>query len=215
MNLLKIMNIKNIYLYQMNIDEKTGIMAASPSMKEIINYMDNIIQKKSQAPKMIMHGGHDTTISYFQYFIQHVFQIPIQYIPFSSNIYFELNKTESESEDKYYVEYILDGKTLLTMDYPNFKAKVLEAVWSDEEINKFCFLPEKEEKQNQTQNYTNSDNEYKKYKSTTYLFLSTTLFFFISTSIFMLLFILYYKKNKQNSENLLTIDSALNDKKIS
>ena len=38
---------KNIYIYQMNIDEKTGIMAASPSMKEILNYMDNIIQKKS------------------------------------------------------------------------------------------------------------------------------------------------------------------------
>ena len=37
---------KNIYIYQMNIDEKTGIMAASPSMKEILNYMDNIIQKK-------------------------------------------------------------------------------------------------------------------------------------------------------------------------
>ena len=32
----------------MNIDEKTGVMAASPQMKDIINYMDDIIQNKSQ-----------------------------------------------------------------------------------------------------------------------------------------------------------------------
>ena len=42
---------KNIYIYQMNIDEKTGIMAASPSMKEMLNYMDNIIQKKANLRK--------------------------------------------------------------------------------------------------------------------------------------------------------------------
>jgi len=200
---------KNIYLYQMNIDEKTGIMAASPSMNEIINYMDNIIQKKSQTPKMIIHGGHDTTINYFQYFMQYVFKIPIQYIPFSSNIYFELHKNESKS-DNYYVEYILDGNTLLTLDYPDFKAKVLEAVWSEKEINNFCFPPEKEE--NQNPNYNNENSEYEKYKFNTYLFLSTTIFFFISTAIFMFLFILYYKKYQNNSRNLLNNFTSNNQK---
>ena len=63
---------KSIYTYNINLDEKTGIMSASPSMKEIINYMDNIINNKSQTPKMVMQGGHDTTISYIQYFMKHV-----------------------------------------------------------------------------------------------------------------------------------------------
>ena len=200
---------KNIHLYHMNIDEKTGIMSASPSMREIINYMDNIINNKSQAPKMVMYGGHDDTISYFQYFMKHVFNIPIQYIPFASNIYYELHKNKFES-NKYYVEYILDGVTKLTMDYPEFKTKVLEAVWSDEEINKFCYPPEKEEITDEKAD--ENKTEYERYKTYIIALLSTTIFLFISTVVFIILFILFYKKTKKYSGNLLTNDSTLNGK---
>ena len=195
---------KNIYIYHLNMDEESGIMTASPSMKDLINYMDDIIQNKSQAPKMVMQGGHDNTISYFQYFMKHVFGIPIQYVPFASNIYFELHKNESES-DKYYIEYILDGETKLTLDYPEFKTKVLEAVWSDEKINNFCNPPKTDE----------NKNDYEKYKTYFYAFLSTTIFLFITTVVSFVLFILFYKKNKKYSENSLTTGSTLNNKKTS
>ena len=198
---------KSIYTYNINLDEKTGIMSASPSMKEIINYMDNIINNKSQAPKMVMQGGHDTTISYIQYFMKHVFNIPIQYISFASNIYFELHKNKSESElDKYYIEYILDGITKLIMDYPEFKTKVLDAVWSDEDINKFCYPPEKEDITDEKTD--ENKTEYEKYKTYTIALLSTTIFLFISTVVFIILFILFYKKTKQYSGNLLTNTST-------
>ena len=111
---------KIIYIYHLNLDEKAGIMAASPPMKDLINYMDNIISDNSNSPKMVIQGGHDNTISYFQFFMQYTFKIPIQYIPFASNIYFELHKNESEP-DNYYIKYILDGETKLIMDYPEFK----------------------------------------------------------------------------------------------
>ncbi len=202
---------KSIYTYNINLDEKTGIMSASPSMKEIINYMDNIINNKSQTPKMVMQGGHDTTISYIQYFMKHVFNIPIQYISFASNIYFELHKNKSESElDKYYIEYILDGITKLIMDYPEFKTKVLDAVWSDEDINKFCYPPEKEDITDEKTD--ENKTEYEKYKTYTIALLSTTIFLFISTVVFIILFILFYKKTKKYSGNLLTNDSTLNGK---
>ena len=205
---------KRIYTYNINLDEKTGIMSASPSMKEIINYMDDIINNKSQAPKMVMQGGHDTTISYFQYFMKHVFNISIQYISFASNIYFELHKNISESEsDKYYVEYILDGVTKLIIDYPEFKTKVLGAVWNDEDINKFCYPPEKE---NITDEKTDENkNEYEKYKTYTIVLLSTTIFLFISTVIFLALFIVHYKKYKTYSGYSMPNDSSLNGKKNS
>ena len=196
---------KSIYTYNINLDEKTGIMSASPSMKEIINYMDNIINNKSQAPKMVMQGGHDTTISYIQYFMKHVFNIPIQYISFASNIYFELHKNKSES-DKFYIEYILDGVTKLIMDYPEFKTKVLDAVWSDEDINKFCYPPEKEDITDEKTD--ENKTEYEKYKTYTIALLSTTIFLFISTVVFIILFILFYKKTKQYSGNLLTNTST-------
>ena len=192
------------------MDEKSGIMEASPSMKDIINYMDNIIQNKSQAQKMVIQGGHDNTISYFQFFMQHVFNISIQYIPFASNIYFELHKNKSES-DKYYIEYILDGITKLIMDYPEFKTKVLDAVWSDEDINKFCYPPEKDD--NTDKKTDENKNEYEKYKTYTIAFLSTTIFLFISTIIFLILFILFYKKNKKYSGNSLTNSSTTEGKK--
>ena len=79
---------KNIYIYHLNMDEHSGIMAASPSMKDIINYMDNIIQDKCRARKLVIKGGHIYTICYFQFFTKHVFNISIQYVPFASNIYF-------------------------------------------------------------------------------------------------------------------------------
>ena len=198
---------KNIYIYHLNMDEHSGIMAASPSMKDIINYMDNIIQNKSQAPKMVIQGGHDNTISYFQFFMQYVFNISIQYVPFASNIYFELHKNKSES-DKYYIEYILDGVTKLIMDYPEFKTKVLKAVWSDEDINKFCYPPEKEESPDEEKDKYKI--EYEKYKTYTIALVSTTIFLFISTVIFLILFISFYKKNKKYSGNLLTSGSVKN-----
>ena len=205
---------KSIYTYNINLDEKTGIMSASPSMKEIINYMDNIINNKSQAPKMVMQGGHDTTISYIQYFMKHVFNIPIQYISFASNIYFELHKNKSESElDKYYIEYILDGITKLIMDYPEFKTKVLDSVWSDEDINKFCYPPEKEDITDEKTD--ENKTEYEKYKTYTIALLSTTIFLFISTVVFLALFIVHYKKYKTFSGNSITNDSILNGKKNS
>ena len=203
---------KSIYTYNINLDEKTGIMSASPSMKEIINYMDNIINNKSQAPKMVMQGGHDTTISYIQYFMKHVFNIPIQYISFASNIYFELHKNKSESElDKYYIEYILDGITKLIMDYPEFQTKVLDAVWSDEDINKFCYPPEKEDITDEKTD--ENKTEYEKYKTYTIALLSTTIFLFISTVVFLALFIVHYKQYKTFSGNSITNDSILNGKK--
>ena len=96
------------------------------------------------------------------------------------------------------------------MDYTEFKTKVLKAVWSDDDINNFCYPPEN--KENKTENYF---SEYEKYKSFTYIFLSTTIFLFISTIVMMVLFIIYIKKYKKYSGNLLSSDSILDGKKNS
>ena len=189
--------IKNFYLFHINIDEKTGVMAASPQMKEIISYMNDIIQNKSQAPKMIIHGGHDTTINYIQYFMHYTFQIPITYIPFAANIFFELHKNESNKN--FYVEYIFDGVSLLNLEYDKFRVKVLEAVWSEEKINNFCNF-EHEEK---------SENDSEKFKTISFVLLITNSVFFISTVIFMSLFIYNFKKIKKQKYSLDLNDSIL------
>lgn len=191
--------IKNFYIFHINIDEQTGVMAASPQMKEIINYMDNIIKKNSQTPKIVIHGGHDTTINCIQYFMKYAFKIPIAYIPFAANIYFELHKNESNNH--YYVEYIFDGVSLLTLNYPDFKSKVLESIWSEEKINDFCYIEEENKYEN--------DIDFEKYKSISLILLITNSVFVILTAVFMSLFIYYCKKSKNCRYSIEINDSIL------
>ena len=176
---------KNIYIFHQNIDEQAGVMAASPQMKDLINYMDNIINNKTKAPKMIITAGHDDTMNCVLYFMQYSFNIPIEYIPFAASIYFELNKNDTND---YYVEYIFDGKTLLRKDYNSFKNKVLEKIWSEEKINNFCY-PDTESQQEKKGN-----NE--KYKKSTLILSITNGIFFVLTLVFIFLFIHYRKKSK-------------------
>ena len=89
-------------------------MAASPQMKDLINYMDDIINNKTKVSKMIITTGHDDTMNCVLYFMQYVFNIPIEFIPFSASIYFELHK---KGTNDYYVEYIFNGKSLLREEY--------------------------------------------------------------------------------------------------
>ena len=189
--------IKNFYIFHINIDEQTGVMAASPQMEEIINYMDNIIQKKTETPKMVIHGGHDTTINCIQYFMHYAFQIPITYIPFAANIYFELHK--NESNNNYYVVYIFDGLSLLSIDYDNFKSKVFESIWSEEKIINFCNL-EQEDK---------AEDDSKKFKKICLILVYTNSAFFVLSVVFMSLFIHNCKKNKKKKNSLSTYDSIL------
>ena len=179
---------KNIYIFHQNIDEKAGVMAASPQMKDLINYMDDIINNKDKAPKMIIVGGHDNTMNCILYFMQYAFNIPIEFIPFAATVYFELHKNGTND---YYVEYIFDGKSLLTLDYNIFKNKVLEKIWSEEQINNFCY-PDQEDQTDKNGN--NSDN--KKYKKATLILCITNGIFFVLTLVFLFLFIHYRKKSK-------------------
>ena len=150
-------------------------MAASPTMKDVINYMENIINNKTGTPKMVIHGGHDNTVSYILYFMQKAFDIPISFVPFAATVYFELHRNDSD----YYVEYIYDGETLMKKNFNEFKEKVLETVWSQEQ-------PE-------------TDSDIDKYKTLNVVLIVFAAVFFILTVVFLVLFIFYYKVSKNSN----------------
>ena len=177
---------KNFYIFHLNLDEKTGVMSASPQMRDIINYMENIINNKTNTPKMVIHGGHDNTINYFQYFMHNVFNFSLSFIPFASSVYFELHKNGTTKDD-YYVEYIYNGESLMKMKFNEFKDKVMKAVWSDEQIKNFCYPKE--------EGTTGTDNDDDN-KTLIIILIATSSVFFVLTLIFFILFILYYKKSK-------------------
>ena len=193
--------LKDYYIFHINIDKKSGVMASSPQMRDLVKYMENIIQNKTRTPKMVIQGGHDTTINYIQYFMYSVFHIPIKYIPFASNLYFELHKNDS-TESGYYIEYISDGVSLMKKDFDDFKAKVLKAVWSEEEIDNFC-----NNKQEETHEI-NSENE--KYLISNMILLIVCCVSFVLISIFLTLFIYYCKKSK-NHDSLYIHETILSE----
>ena len=68
---------------------------------------------------MVIQGGHDTTINLIQYFMFSAFNIPVKYVKFGANIYFELHKNEFNNNINYIVKYFYDGEELLNIDYAN------------------------------------------------------------------------------------------------
>jgi hypothetical protein len=188
------MRVKEFYLFNLSCDETTGTLGATPHMKDLIEYMDKKVKNDSyysySAPKMVIQGGHDTTINLIQYFMFSAFNIPVKYVKFGANIYFELHKNEFNNNINYIVKYFYDGEELLNIDYYEFKRKVNEVVWSDEKIKNFCYRKNDESK--------NDDNSFK-INTLSLILIITNGIFFISTIIFLILFF-YYKKKYNNIE---------------
>jgi hypothetical protein len=199
--------VKKFYLFHLNCDQQAGVLGATPHMLDLINYMENRINDENNVtyskPKMVIQGGHDTTLNVLQFFMQKAFNIDLQYIKFGANIYFELHKDEINNTNKYNytVKYFYDGKLLLTLDYDSFKQKVLETVWNEEQIHNFCFQEENDK------NEQKDDNEVKVSYSLFIALIITTILLLITTIIFLLLFL--YFRHKASSITIVSNDELI------
>ena len=90
-------------MYEIETTPQLGILAGSPIFKEMINYMDNIINsyikndtkiKNKNIPKFIMYSGHDYIITAVQLYLNSVFHTPCFYPGFAANQFFELHKRD-------------------------------------------------------------------------------------------------------------------------
>ena len=182
--------VKKFYLFHLNSDQTAGIIGATPHMTDLINYMENKIKDENNVtysqPKMVIQGGHDTTLNSIQFFMQKAFNISLQYIQFGANIYFELHK--NETNNKYTVKYFYDGELLLEEEYNYFKKKVLENIMSEEKIHDFCFQEENNKK----------DNDKSSNSSTIILLVISNIIFLVATVV--LAFLLFYNKKNKNTE---------------
>ena len=142
---------KNISMYEIETTEELGIMAASPIFKEMLYYMDNIIninikndlEKKNKTTKFIMYSGHDYIIAAVQLYLHSLFGTQSYYPEFAANQFFELHKKDNVDdnklkEDDFFVQYLYNGKMLLNVSYSEFKKKIMKKMWSMAEIIDFC-----------------------------------------------------------------------------
>ena len=143
---------KNISMFEIETTQELGIMASSPIFKEMIYYMDNIIDlniknefelKKNKTTQFIMYSGHDYIISAVQLYLNSIFNTPCFYPGFAANQFFELHKRDNIEnnnikEDDFFLQYIYNGELILNVSYPEFKRKIMNKMWSMAEIIDFC-----------------------------------------------------------------------------
>ena len=146
--------MKNLVLFTSECNEEIGVLAASPSMKKIIKWMDNRIEKdmnygsdvsNNKEPKFVMFSGHDDTLAPFELFLKKAFGTKTKFPEFGSNMFLELHKPEGVNKKlniyDYYVEYQIDDELLLNISYFQFRRRINDIVWSDERILQYCQPP--------------------------------------------------------------------------
>ena len=118
-------------------NKELSIVSMTHTMRDIITYMEHIISNDPTIhykPKFVMYSAHDTTIGAFEVFNELVFGAKVDYARFAENCFYELYTKDNE----YYVRYINGDVTKFDMLYTEFKSKVQEKIYSDEQINAFC-----------------------------------------------------------------------------
>lgn len=185
--------IKEFYLFNLSSDETAGVLGATPHFVDLLDYMNKKVKNNSyfsySAPKMVIQGGHDTTVNLIQYFMHAAFNIPVKYVKFGAHIYFELHKDDNDS-NKYIVKYFYDGEKKLEKDYYEFKNRVSEVIWSEDKIKNFCFR-------------NNNDDTTFVLDNFKLTLIITNSIFLITTIVFLSLFVYYKKKfNNNNPENI-------------
>ena len=139
-------NISMTDTYELELrtkNEKLSIMGMSPTFRSLIEWMDKRIQLDKDgktdeitpvAPKMVIYSGHDTTLAQMSFFMEQVFGVKSFYAGFAANQFFELSK----ENDKYFINYNYNDESDFSMEYSTFKSKILETIWTQDEINDFC-----------------------------------------------------------------------------
>ena len=140
---------------------KIALISASPTTREMIDYMERrikLIQEQGktditlnhsdyQYPRMVLLSGHDSTLSATELLMMKAFpNLVHKYINpvFASNILFELYFNESNIGDianssSYYIKYIINGENIIeNLPFTEFKKNIERRLYSDDEIFDFC-----------------------------------------------------------------------------
>ena len=126
---------------------KIGIASHSDTMRSLINWMEQAIKsyekKINQYIKFAIFSAHDSTIGALESLLRYVFQIDLDTCNFADSRYFELYINDNGD---YQVRYLKGDNTIkLDIQFSEFKEKINNIIWTNEEVLEYCKLTEKEE----------------------------------------------------------------------
>ena len=89
----------------------------------------------SSSPKFVIISSHDVSLAAFDLFFKNRFNIDYKRADYANNQIFELWKREG----KYYFKYLINLETVGEFEFYDFKSKVLDLLYSDEDIKRICY----------------------------------------------------------------------------
>ena len=127
---------------------KIGIASHSETMRSLLNWMDIAINSYKnnidQYVKFVIFSAHDSTIGALESFLKHAFNIYLDTCPFADSRYFELYVNDNGD---YKVRYLKgDNTEKLNILYDDFNNKIMEKIWTNDEVLEYCKLTKNEEK---------------------------------------------------------------------
>ena len=99
--------MKSYFLFQSECNEDIAVLATSPSIKKILKWMENRINRDMkggdqesnyQEPKFVMYSGHDMTLAPFELFFKKIFGAKVKFPEFGSNMFLELHKPDRRTK---------------------------------------------------------------------------------------------------------------------
>ena len=116
--------------------EYVSTIVISEYIQKLINYMDNIINNSEQNPKFVLYAGHQSTVAAMELYLKKIFNITYDIMLFGSHQDFLLYK--EKNNEKYLVKYFYNDKLKLTMEYNEFRKKVMDSSVRKENTEFFC-----------------------------------------------------------------------------
>lgn len=140
--------LMNSSLYDLEMKTEDDIiiyMGMSPTFRKIKDWMDNrvnIIENKTtnSTPKMVIYSGDENTVGLMSLFVNKVFGVNVGVLKFATNQYFELHREENNN---YVVKYIFNDDEKFSIPFKDFKEKIDNVLWTQEQINDFCDIHQK------------------------------------------------------------------------
>lgn len=180
--------MRSLFLLETENTEEISPLAVSITLPKVIQWMEKKLNSDKLSdsqteinfnePKIVLYSGHDSTLSPFELFFHKVFNTSIIYPNFGANLVLELHK--NETNDEYYVEYLFNGELMIRMNFWDFKRRVLNEIWDDGQIRKFC------------------NNEFFQWSNKTVYILVLGILFVVFIGMFS---IYYFKKQVSDKEN--------------
>ena len=99
---------------------------------------NNSVEKNnvSNSPKFVLIAGHDNSLGLNDLFLKHEFGLDFDRAVYSHSHAYELWK--NESDNKYYIRYLVNQKQKFELEYEKFKEKVKSKLYSSEKIEEIC-----------------------------------------------------------------------------